>query len=213
LVLYFWRKIAFDSACKLALALWPVLEAIVQNESDYFLLYLSGHNIFSMFTPQQLIQQYELKPHPEGGWYKETYKSSEQIPASALPERFGDSRAFSTAIYFLLELGNFSAFHRIKSDECWHFYAGDSLLIYVIHQDGTFEIISLGNDTSKGQLFQYIAPANCWFASKPASGSNWCFVGCTVAPGFDFKDFELANASVLSAIYPQHENIIRQLCR
>jgi len=82
-----------------------------------------------------LIQRYELVPHPEGGWYKQTYKSREQISAAALPELFEKDRAFSTAIYFLLENGNFSAFHRIKSDECWHLYAGDPLLIYIIDQN------------------------------------------------------------------------------
>ena len=166
-----------------------------------------------MLTSHQLIQQYGLRPHPEGGWYKETYKSSEYIPAAALPERFGDSRAFSTAIYFLLQQNEFSAFHRIKSDECWHFYAGDALVIYVIKQDRKLDIISLGNDILNGQLFQYTVPANCWFASKPAAGSNWCFVGCTVAPGFDFTDFELADASTLSDIYPDHKSIILQLCK
>jgi predicted cupin superfamily sugar epimerase len=161
-------------------------------------------------TTQQLIQQYNLQPHPEGGWYKETYKSSEHIAATALPERFGGTRAFATAIYFLLEQGNFSAFHRIKSDECWHFYAGDSLLIYVIQMNGSLDIIHLGNDIGKGQLFQYVVPANCWFASRPAADSSFSFVGCTVAPGFDFADFELADAATLSALYPQH---VKELCR
>ena len=102
-----------------------------------------------MLTHRQLIQQYALQPHPEGGWYKQTYKSSEYIPAISLPERFGGARAFSTAIYFLLEQGNFSAFHRIKSDECWHFYAGDPLLVYVIQPGGELDIIQLGQDTDK----------------------------------------------------------------
>jgi predicted cupin superfamily sugar epimerase len=166
-----------------------------------------------MLTPRQLIQQYALHSHPEGGWYKQTYKSREYISATSLPERFNGSRAFSTAIYFLLEQGNFSAFHRIKSDECWHFYAGDPLLVYVIQQDGELDIIQLGNDINKGQLFQYVVPANCWFASQPAPASAYCFVGCTVAPGFDFADFELADASALAGLYPQHERVIRQLCR
>ena len=164
-------------------------------------------------TVHQLIQQYNLQPHPEGGWYKETYKSGEYITGSALPERFGGSRAFSTAIYFLLEQGNFSAFHRIKSDECWHFYAGDPLLIYVMQLNGKLDIIHLGNDIEKGQVFQFVVPANCWFASTPAPGSHFCFVGCTVAPGFDFTDFELAKASSLSALFPQHIAIIEELCR
>jgi len=166
-----------------------------------------------MSITDQLIQKYNLEPHPEGGWYKQTYKSNEQIPGNALPERFGANRTFSTAIYFLLEKENFSAFHRIKSDECWHFYAGDPLVIYVIDQNEELKIISLGNDLEKGQAFQYVVPANCWFASRPAPGSEYCFVGCTVAPGFEFEDFELANAAELSVIYPEHKKIIEQLCR
>ena len=160
-----------------------------------------------------LIQKYNLEPHPEGGWYKQTYKSNEQIAPEALPERFSASRTFSTAIYFLLERGNFSAFHRIKSDECWHFYAGEPLFIYIIEQTGELKIISLGNDHEKGQSFQYVVPANCWFASRPAPESEYCFVGCTVSPGFEFDDFELANATELSTIYPQHKPIIIELCR
>lgn len=166
-----------------------------------------------MLTAQQLIKQYGLLPHPEGGWYKETYKSNENIPPAALPLRFSGSRTFSTAIYFLLEQGSFSAFHCIKSDECWHFYAGDELNIYVIQPDGTMNIIQLGNDIDKGQTFQYVVPANCWFASRPAPASKFCFVGCTVAPGFEFSDFELGNARALSLLYPQHANVINELCR
>src|SRR6186997_2538109 len=107
-----------------------------------------------------LILRYGLDPHPEGGWYKQIYKSNEEIAARALPERFSASRAFSTAIYFLLEKGNFSAFHRIKSDECWHFYAGDALFIYIIEPSGELKVISLGSDHEKGQSFQYVVPAN-----------------------------------------------------
>jgi predicted cupin superfamily sugar epimerase len=168
---------------------------------------------FKMSITNQLIQKYFLEPHPEGGWYKQTYKSNEQIDADALPERFGANRSFSTAIYFLLEKGSFSAFHRIKSDECWHFYAGDPLFIYIIDQKGELKVISLGNDLEKGQSFQYVVLANCWFASRPAPKSEYCFVGCTVSPGFEFEDFELANATELSVMYPQHKSIIIELCR
>ncbi len=173
--------------------------------------YLS--NITLQMTAEQLIQQYNLQPHPEGGWYKETYKSNEQIAGVALPGRFGGDRAFSTAIYFLLERGNFSAFHRIKSDECWHFYAGDPLMVYVLPEDGQLKTIQLGNDIGKGQLFQYVVPAHCWFASRPAPDSNFCFVGCTVAPGFDFADFEMAKSAPLCASFPQHTAAIKELCR
>lgn len=166
-----------------------------------------------MLTAQQYISHYQLQGHPEGGWYKETYRSSETMAASSLPARFGGERYFSTAIYFLLEQGNFSAFHKIKSDECWHFYAGQTLYVYVLHEDGGVEIIKLGNNVANGELFQYVVPANCWFASKPAPESTFCFVGCTVAPGFDFADFEMAKAEELISLYPQHNLLIRELCR
>ncbi|MBS1509529.1 MAG: cupin domain-containing protein [Bacteroidetes bacterium] len=164
-------------------------------------------------TPQLLVQQYRLQPHPEGGWYKETYRSNEAIAQNSLPARFSGSRAFSTAIYFLLEEGNFSAFHRIQSDECWHFYYGDPLWIYIIFPSGNMEIIQLGNDFSRGQQFQYVVPAGCWFASRPAPESRFSFVGCTVAPGFDFADFEMAEVNALQTTYPQHEKLIQELCR
>lgn len=107
----------------------------------------------------------------------------------------------------------FSAFHRIKSDECWHFYGGGSLNVYELEDNGNIKVIQLGNDIGKGQISQYAVPANRWFASRPASGSDFCFVGCTVAPGFDFADFEMADCNALSALYPQHETIIRELSR
>lgn len=135
------------------------------------------------------------------------------IAAEALPDRFAGCRPFSTAIYFLLEQENFSAFHRIKSDECWHFYAGGPLHIYVLQQNGVLVTVTLGNEIEKGQLFQYVVPANCWFASCPATGSIFSFAGCTVAPGFDFDDFEMADPNSLVKLYPQHQVIIRQLCR
>ncbi len=166
-----------------------------------------------MLTVLQLITQFNLQPHPEGGWYKETYKSEEQIASNALPQRFLGNRVFSTAIYFLLKKGNFSAFHRIKSDECWHFYAGQPLEVFIILPGGELSVVSLGKDIEKGQLFQYVVPANCWFASRPATESKFSFVGCTVAPGFDFADFELAKTNELIAVYPQHQTIITALCR
>jgi len=163
--------------------------------------------------PKQLITQFELIPHPEGGYYKETYRSGEIITQDALPARFPGDRSFSTAIYFLLEKEDFSAFHRIKSDECWHFYTGNTLNIYVLHLSGELEIILLGNDLNKGERFQYVVPAGCWFASAPAEDAAFSFVGCTVAPGFNFADFEMAKAGDLIKSYSQHTSIIKRLCR
>ena len=164
-------------------------------------------------TAEKLIAHYSLLPHPEGGWYKETYRSSNNIIPSALPSTFTEGRFFSTAIYFLLEQGNFSAFHKIKSDECWHFYSGQTLLVYVINAEGKLDIIKLGNDIENGEVFQYVVPANCWFASIPANHAKFCFVGCTVSPGFDFNDFELAKAEDLINEFPNLADEIKKLCR
>lgn len=162
---------------------------------------------------KDIIAHYQMQPHPEGGYYKETYRATETIGHNTLPQRFGGERHFSTAIYFLLEQGNFSAFHRIKSDECWHFYTGGTLLIYVIDKKANLKIITLGNDVLKGETFQYVVPAGCWFASVPAPGTTFSFVGCTVAPGFDFDDFELAERNKLIEEYPQHAGVIEKLTR
>ncbi|MEQ8530333.1 MAG: cupin domain-containing protein, partial [Imperialibacter sp.] len=106
-----------------------------------------------------------------------------------------------------------SAFHRIKSDEAWHFYDGEPLSIYVIHQNGTLEEIKLGLDLSAGQKPQAVVPANCWFASRVAVDGKFSLVGCTVAPGFDFQDFEMADRNTLITEYPQHQSIITSLTR
>lgn len=163
----------------------------------------------TLMTVEELIKHYMMLPHPEGGWYKENYRSNEIFPGTALPERFTGNREFSTAIYFLLEKNNFSAFHRIKSDECWHFYTGDPLEIFILRENGNMERILLGNDISKGQSFQYVVPANCWFASRTAEGGAFSFVGCTVSPGFDFEDFEMADPARLAAEFPSYARLIQ----
>lgn len=164
-----------------------------------------------MVTAQQLITQYQLQPHPEGGYYLQTYCSNEKISANALPGRFKGDRYFSTAIYFLLEGERFSAFHRIQSDELWHFYTGIGLEIYVIHPGGKGEVLKLGNDLKNGYSFQQVVPAGCWFASKPVDETGFSFVGCTVAPGFDFADFEMGERDELIKEYPEHEEWISGL--
>jgi predicted cupin superfamily sugar epimerase len=165
------------------------------------------------YTVAQLVERFQMVPHPEGGYYKETYRSDELIKKGSLPGRFSGDRNFSTAIYFLLEQGNFSAFHRIQSDECWHFYAGHALHVHVIYPDGRYELISLGNNVAAGETFQAIVPAGCWFASETAPGGLFSFVGCTVAPGFDFADFELAEKDILGAEFPTQRALITRLSR
>jgi hypothetical protein len=160
-----------------------------------------------------LIKHLRLQPHPEGGFYKETYRSAGVIPAQCLSSAFSGDRSYATAIYFMLQQGDFSAFHRIKSDECWHFYEGGTLLIHVIDPRGHYQCVRLGKKITEGEAYQFIVPAGAWFASEPAPGSLFALVGCTVAPGFDFADFEMAKAAILAEEFPQHRLLIERLCR
>jgi predicted cupin superfamily sugar epimerase len=165
-----------------------------------------------MTNPAQFyISAYNMQAHPEGGYFAETYRSSENIPQKALPSRFKGDRSFATGIYFLLESHHISAFHRIESDEMWHFYAGCSLNVYVIDNQGELKIIRLGNNPENGEVFQAVVPVGMWFGSKPAETDSYSLVGCTVAPGFDFADFEMKSRAELSIMFPQHQAIIEML--
>lgn len=156
------------------------------------------------------INHLKLNPHPEGGFYRETYRSEESIIQSGLPRRFNGKRQFSTAIFFLLRSQDRSMFHRIKSDELWHFHAGTALNIYII-KDGKLVIHKLGPDPEKGELLQIVVPANCWFGAKVEQPDNYTLSGCTVAPGFDFEDFELAESKSLVQQFPELRSIIELL--
>lgn len=160
---------------------------------------------------QYWIQKLGLAPHPEGGYFRQTYKSDLIIPSEALGPR--TARAASTAIYFLLDGENFSSFHRLRSDEVWHFYAGSPLVVHVVSPDGVYENILLGNDPESGHAFQAVVAAGCWFASHVRDWKGWALVGCTVAPGFEFEDFEMAKREQLVKQHPQHAAIIRRLTR
>ena len=151
---------------------------------------------------QTLIRKFDLKEHPEGGYFIESYRSSEILSRSALPARYKGDRSFSTAIYFLLPSGAVSRLHRIASDEVWHFYLGGPLEILQIDPNGRMEKTILGQDVAAGQKLQHAVPAGCWFGARPAESSAFSFVGCTVAPGFDFADFELADAEDLIQRFP-----------
>jgi len=137
------------------------------------------------------IEHLELRPHPEGGYYRETYRAAERVAAAGLPARFSGPRAFSTAVYFLITRDAFSAFHRIRSDELWHFYAGATVTLATIDAAGTLVTASLGRDPTRGETLQVVVPAGTWFAAEVAEPGDFALVGCTVAPGFDFADFEL----------------------
>ncbi len=164
-------------------------------------------------TAKDWIEKLQLEPHPEGGHFRQTYKSEVVIPQDALPAGFSGTRVASTAIYFLLEGLNFSTFHRLKSDELWHFYAGQPLWVHVIDPAGNYSRIALGGDPEGGQVLQAVVRAGNWFASHVADWSSFALAGCTVAPGFDFQDFEMGNGKELAARYPQHRELIARLTR
>jgi predicted cupin superfamily sugar epimerase len=159
------------------------------------------------------IERLGLQPHPEGGYYRQTYRAAETIRRDHLPERFGGHRAFSTAIYFLLQGSDFSALHRIRSDEVWHFYDGSPLTVHVIDPGGEYRSIRLGRDLDAGQVPQAVVPAGDLFGASLEDPDGFALVGCTVAPGFDFDDFELPARADLLAQYPQHRELIARLSR
>lgn len=157
------------------------------------------------------IEKLGLTRHVEGGAFKEVYRSPLTLSKNILPEGFRNDRNICTSIYFLLEQGQFSAFHRIASDELWHFYYGDPLIVYEFDSKGSLIEHQLGPEFDKGQRFQALIKAGNWFGSRPARGSKYSLVGCTVAPGFDFEDFELAQRQSLCEIYPAHASLITQM--
>ena len=158
---------------------------------------------------QHLIARLGLEPHPEGGFYRETYRSEERIQRGIPPVE----RAAATAIYYLLADDAYSAWHRIQSDELWHFHAGDSLNVHVLEDDGTVSTHRLGHAAHDAMaVYQAVVPAGCWFAAERVPGEHgYALVGCTVAPGFEFSEFELADDGALLAKYSAHGDLIRRL--
>jgi len=159
------------------------------------------------------IEKLQLTQHVEGGSYRQVYKSGLMIPQAQLPATYHGDRHASTAIYFLLDKNQFSALHRIASDEVWHFYYGDTLVVYEINTSGVLIEHFLGNNPGQGENFQCVIKAGSWFGAKVKNGGDYALVGCTVAPGFDFEDFELAEKDKILKEFPQHKDIIQMLTR
>ncbi len=162
----------------------------------------------SALDADELVRLLDLRPHPEGGWYRQTYCARTRIPAPALPPGFDGDRAFSTAIYYLLKEGEKSCLHRIRQDEVWHFYLGGPLRLVMIAPDDFLSEITLGQDILAGHFFQYTVPAGYWFGAAPHPGAGFCLVGCTVAPGFTFADFELGGRNALERAFPRYREMI-----
>lgn len=156
------------------------------------------------------INNLQLIPHPEGGYYKETYRCSSIIEGKG---DFPFGRTYATAIYFLIEANNFSAFHKIKSDETWHFYSGNALEVVELTPSGKLKSTVIGPDILNGQFLQYTVAAGNWFASRVLNSAPFSLVGCTVSPGFDFRDFEMAKRQELLKTFPEHSSVITELTR
>ena len=163
-------------------------------------------------TASHWVAHLELSPHPEGGFFREVYRASERMEASGLPSRFNAPRNFATSIYYLLEAGDFSAFHRIKSDETWHFYAGAPLELHMV-RGSNHSVVILGNRPENGEQLQYTVPYGVWFASRPLAGSAYSLMGCTVSPGFDFADFEMGSVDQVLAERPDLVSSLSDLFR
>lgn len=163
-----------------------------------------------MHTAQYWINKLNLQKHPEGGYFCEVYRSEEEIKQESLPSRYSGARNHSTSIYFLLTSDEFSAFHRIKSDETWHFYYGKAVTIHMIDEKGNYSSIRLGSNPESEEVFQFTIPHGTWFAASVEEPDSYVLVGCTVSPGFHFDDFELGKREELLKLFPQHEKLINE---
>ena len=160
---------------------------------------------------EEIIDKLGLQPHPEGGYFKETYRSQDSIQEAALGEGYIGERNYSTCIYFVLTSKNFSAFHRIKQDEIWHFYDGSPILLHTISESGVHDVHLIGIDIKNGEAPQLIVTGGSWFAAEVMNQNDFSLVGCTVSPGFSFEDFELKSRKELISIFPENEEIISRL--
>jgi uncharacterized protein len=165
-----------------------------------------------MLTADDVIRRLQLQPHPrEGGYFRETYRSTLSITASALPHDYVGDRRASTAIYYLLTPDTVSELHRLPTDEVFHFYAGDPVEMLQLFPDGRGKIIRLGNNLAAGDVPQVLAPGNVWQGSRLAPGGKWALLGCTVAPGFEFADYTSGSRAELVEQFPAHAEMITAL--
>jgi predicted cupin superfamily sugar epimerase len=165
-----------------------------------------------MLTAQQVIEHLQLEPLTiEGGFYRETYRSSLKMPAAALASEYGDERNASTAIYYLLTPETFSVIHRVKSDEVFHFYAGDPVEMLQLGPNGSGRVVIIGNDLAAGHEPQVIVPAGVWQGCRLVGDGRWALMGCTVSPGFDYADYSAGGRAEFVAAYPDFASMITAL--
>lgn len=158
-------------------------------------------------------KKFKLIMHPEGGMFREFYRADLILETNALPAAYGAPRSCSTSIFYLLKGADFSAFHKILSDEIWYYHAGEGAFLYCIFPDGSLINYRLSADDHPEAQLQVVMPGGCWFAAKPISETGYILAGCMVAPGFDFADFTLANRTDLKKLFPQHTELIERFTR
>jgi hypothetical protein len=166
-----------------------------------------------MIDPFEIIQLLKLIPHPEGGYYREVYRSDEIVKKESLPIRYNGNRSVSTSIYYMLVGEQVSRFHRLKSDEIWHFYLGSQLIIHILDHKSGYEKITVGNDLNNGELPQLIIQKEKYFSAEVSDKNSFSLIGCTVAPGFDFNDFEFGQEEKLINSFPEYAELIKRLCK
>jgi predicted cupin superfamily sugar epimerase len=165
-------------------------------------------------TADEIKRLLQLETHPrEGGYFRQTWKSEEEIPLAALPSRYSGVRAAGTAIYYLLEPSTFSEMHRLISDEVFHFYYGDPVEMLQLWPDGSSRVVQLGSDLANGMLPQLVVPQGVWQGSRLAPGGHVALLGCTVSPGFDYADYETGSRAELVREYPDSAALIEAMTR
>ncbi len=164
-----------------------------------------------MPTAKQIIAALNMRPHPEGGYFAETHRAAEEIPAEALPPRYTGARVHGTAIYYLLTTETCSRLHRLASEEIYHFYLGDPVKMLWLSPEGRGQCMTLGCDVLAGIRPQIIIPKDTWQGAWLEPGSRFALMGCTVAPGFEYADFEMGDRKTLLAAYPQFRKRILAL--
>lgn len=165
-----------------------------------------------MISAQEIIELLGLKPlRVEGGYFAEIYKCQEGIPRKALPERYQGKRSFGTSIFYLLTPDTVSALHRLESDEIFHFYLGDPVTMLQLHPDGSTKVVTLGQDIRSDQQLQVVVPRGTWQGSLLNEGGEFALLGCTVAPGFEYSDYESGSRGDLLKEYPEQEELVTRL--
>ncbi len=194
-------------------AVSPMVTAILELSLQMAVCYSPGNEGKTMITSTDWIQFLGLLPHPEGGYYREFHRSEHVIPRTALPAAYTGERALGSVIYYMLTGNDISAYHRLITDEIWHFHAGSAFLLHVIDPRGNCKRVRLGLDVHVGEVPCFVIPAGHWFGAEVAEEKSYALASCTVMPGFSFEDFHMPSREELLSMYPALSHEILHLTR